>query len=340
MRTKIICSIGPSTESDEKIRELIENGMDIARLNFSHDMHKAHAQRIKKIRFWSKKLNKKVNILCDLQGPKIRIADFPNPPKKIMEGKKYIFATNGSNKINPSDIIISDPYLHSDLKKNDIVLIDDGQIELIVEKVIDHRIYAKAITSGDLYPKKGINVPLTQTTTSSLTPKDLKDLEFILTQNPEWIALSFVQNKKDVEDLRKLISKKIKIMCKIEKASAIKNLNEIIEASDGVMVARGDLGSELPIEKLPIIQKEIIKKCNYAEKPVVIATQMLASMVDAPFPTRAESTDIANAVFDGTDAVMLSNETNVGQYPIRALKTMVKIVIAAENYAFNRQNKL
>jgi len=339
MRTQIICTIGPNTESDEMIKQLIENGMSVARLNFSHDVHEAHGIRIDRIRKWSKKLKKDVKILCDLQGPKIRTADFPNAPKKLVDGEKLILTTSSCQKIGPAEIVISDPYLHEDLKKDDIILIDDGQIELFVERISNHKIFVKVIRGGDLYPKKGVNVPLTLMTTSSLTDKDIVDLKFILTKDPEWIALSFVQSAEDVKRLRTIIGKKnIKIMCKIERALAIKNLDEIIEEADGVMVARGDLGAELPIERLPIIQKQIIKRSNFVSKPVVTATHMLATMVHNQFPTRAEVTDIANAIFDGTDAVMLSNETTIGDYPLEALKTMAKIVNETEKYIYKDSN--
>jgi len=336
MHTQIICSIGPSTDSDEKIKALIENGMNVARLNFSHDTQSSHAERIKRIRFWANKLKKDVKILCDLQGPKIRIADFSNPPKKIVEGKKYSFATLATKELAEADVLINDRYLHGDLKKGDTILIDDGQIELVVTDLQNQKIIAKAIRGNDLYPRKGVNVPLTHTTTNSITDKDISDLAFIIKQKPEWIALSFVQAKEDVLDLKNRLGKNpIKVMCKIERASAIKNLDEIIDAADAIMVARGDLGSELPIEKLPVIQKHIITRANLAGKPVVTATQMLASMVDALFPTRAEVTDIANAILDGTDAIMLSNETTIGKYPIEALSTMRKIASETEKYLFH-----
>lgn len=341
MRTKIVCTIGPNTESDEKIKELINGGMNIARLNFSHDTHQNHGSRIDRIRKWSKKLKKKVEILCDLQGPKIRIADFSNPPRKINDGQKIVLTSSIAEKLEKNELMIQDPYVHSDVKPKDLILIDDGSIELMVEKVVEHKIFCKVICGGKIYPKKGVNLPLTKTTTSSLTDKDFKDLEFILTKNPEWVAISFVQTKDDVNQLKILLGKnKIKIMCKIETAKAYENIDSIIQVADAIMVARGDLGVEMPIEKLPIIQKQIIKRCNYDAKPVVTATHMLSSMVFSPFPTRAEVTDIANAVYDGTDAVMLSNETTIGNYPVEALKTMVKIVAATEDYLYHRENKI
>ena len=341
MRTKIICSIGPNTESEEKIRELIENGMGVARLNFSHDNYENHGHRIDLVRKWSKKLKKNVEILCDLQGPKIRIADFPNPPHKIKDGQKIVLISSIAEKLEKNEIMIQDPYVHGDVNPKDIILIEDGLIELIVEKVIDHRMYCKVIRGGNIYPKKGVNLPLTTTTTNSLTDKDKEDLKFILTKNPDWIAISFVQTEEDVIQLRELMGKsKARIMCKIETAVAFDNIDSIIRAADGIMVARGDLGVEMPFEKLPILQKQIIKRCNYEGVPVVTATQMLSSMVSAPFPTRAEVSDIANAIYDGTDAVMLSNETTVGKYPIEVLKTMRKVIEAIEEYIYHRANKI
>ncbi|AKM82513.1 TPA: pyruvate kinase [Candidatus Berkelbacteria bacterium] len=340
MRTKIICSIGPNTESPEKIKELIENGMGVARMNFSHDSHENHAKRIDLVRKWSKKLKKNVEILCDLQGPKIRIADFKDAPRKIHDGQKVVLTSNIAEAVD-KEIMINDPYVHSDVKPKDIILIEDGLIELVVEKVIDHRMYCKVIRGGDIYPKKGVNLPLTKTTTNSITDKDKKDLEFILTKNPDWVAISFVQTEEDVKQLRQLMgNSKARVMCKIETAVAFDNIDSIIRAADGIMVARGDLGVEMPFEKLPILQKQIIKRCNYEGKPVVTATQMLSSMVSAPFATRAEVSDIANAVYDGTDAVMMSNETTVGKYPVEALITMRKVVEAIEDYIYHRENKL
>lgn len=341
MRTKIICSIGPATESPEMIEKMIEGGMNIARMNFSHDTHEAHGRRIDTIREIAKKLNKHVDILCDLQGPKIRVRDFENPPIQLCDGEEIVFVTSVCEDIKHGEIMIEDPYLHTDVKKDDVILIDDGQIELSVSASENGRIYCEVVNGGFLYPRKGVNLPFTETTTSSLTDKDEKDLEFILTKNPEWVAISFVQTKKDVLRIRELLGdNKARVMCKIERANAIDNIGEIIEESDGIMVARGDLGVEIPFERLPIIQKQIIKRCNFDNKPVVTATQMLASMTKSPVATRAEVSDIANAVLDGTDAVMMSNETTVGDYPLKALETMRKVVKETESYLHERENLL
>jgi pyruvate kinase len=341
MKTKVVCTIGPATESPEMLEKLIENGMSVARLNFSHDTHENHGKRIKAVREISKRLGKEVQILCDLQGPKIRIRNFDNAPRVLANGEEVVLTTSSCKAIQAGEIVIEDPYLHTDVKSKDIILIDDGLLELIVDSVSNHKIHCTVVNGGDLYPRKGVNLPLTETTTSSLTEKDVNDLNFILTQDPDWIAISFVQNAGDVLRLRKLMGdSKARVMCKIELANAVKNLSQIINEADGIMVARGDLGVEIPIETLPIIQKRIIKKCNFAEKPVVTATQMLASMTESPVPTRAEVTDIANAVLDGTDAVMMSNETAVGKYPINALKIMVKVVNETEKYLYDKKNIL
>lgn len=337
MRTKIICSIGPATESEEMIEKMITHGMNIARLNFSHDSHEAQGNRIDLIRKVAARLGKKIDILCDLQGPKIRVREFEGDPIALTDGEEIVLSTP-CNDAEACEIVIEDPYLHSDVKKDDIILIDDGQIELMVSSVTGQKMTCKVIHGGLLYPRKGVNLPFTQTTTSSLTEKDKDDLKFVLSKDPEWIAISFVQNAQDVINVRNLVGdSQVRIMCKIERANAIDNLNEIIAESDGVMVARGDLGVEIPFEKLPIIQKKIISKSNFAEKPVVTATQMLATMTKSPVPTRAEVTDIANAIFDGTDAVMMSNETTVGLYPVEALITMKKVVEETENYLFHRK---
>ncbi|MFA6423501.1 MAG: pyruvate kinase [Patescibacteria group bacterium] len=341
MRTKIICTIGPSTENEKAIKSLIENNMGVARMNFSHGDHTEHNKKIDLVRKVAKSMGKNVQILCDLQGPKIRVANFTPEPRKLVEGQIVTLTTSVCNEIKPKEIVIEDPYLHGDVKKGDQILFDDGQIELEIIDVTNHKMKSRVLTGGDLYSRKGVNLPDTSTTTSSLTEKDIEDLKFCLTKNPEWIAISFVQSAEDVRNVKKLLGKsKARIMCKIERANAIENLPEIIKEADGIMVARGDLGVEIPAEKLPIIQKQIIKKCNYAGKPVVTATQMLASMTKSPVATRAEVSDIANAVIDGTDAVMLSNETAVGKYPIQAATMMRKVIEETESYWFNRKNKL
>lgn len=333
MKTKIICTIGPSSDSDIMIRNLINSGMSITRLNFSHNVGQYHIDTAERIRKWSKKLNKKVEILCDLQGPKIRIGNLPNPPIKLESRQIVTFTTDKNVDYSKKEIPIVDDHLHSDLSDGDKILIDDGRIELKVERIEGRKIFAKVVNPGDLNPQKGINVPETETTTSSITEKDKKDLETIKKIKPDWIAISFVQRPEDVNIVRHIAKDlDVKIMAKIEKPQAIKNLPAILKVTDGIMVARGDLGVEIPIEKLPITQKDIIKRSNRAKNFVVTATQMLDSMTNAKQPTRAEATDVANAIIDGSDAVMLSNETAVGNYPVLALETMAKIAKETDNY--------
>lgn len=340
-RTKIVCTIGPNTESEEMIEKLIKAGMNVARMNFSHDTHENHGARIDNVRRIAKQLDKEVEILCDLQGPKIRVRQFENAPIQLATDDVIVMVTSSAPEIETGEIVIEDPYLHQDVQAGDVILIDDGLIELVAEEVKDFRIIARVVVGGDLYPRKGVNLPYTETTTSSLTEKDVKDLEFALTKDPEWVAISFVQNAKDVTRVKELIGDhRARVMVKLERGKAIENLGEIIAAADGAMVARGDLGVEMPIAKVPVIQKQIIKRCNFDGKPVVTATQMLASMIHNPFPTRAEVSDIANAVFDGTDAVMLSNETAVGEYPIKAVETMRNVIKETEDYLYHRENKL
>lgn len=338
MKTKIICTIGPACDTKEKIRSLIKNGMQMARFNFSHNSHKYHREKIALVRKTAKEIKKNVEILCDLQGPKIRVSNFPNPPIVLKSRQKIILTTGKCETYSQGQIVevsIDDKYLHADVKKEDTILIDDGKIELKVNEVRGCKIYCRVFNGGDLFPLKGLNLPTTSTTTNSFTPKDKRDLSFILTQNPECIAISFVQTQDDINHLRKMINNpEIKIVSKIERAPAIKNLEKILEASDMVMVARGDLGVEIPIEQLPIIQKKIIQRSNYLAKFVITATQLLGSMTENPYPTRSEATDVANAVLDGTNAVMLTNETAMGKYPIKSLQMLVKIVNETEKYLY------
>lgn len=336
-RTQIVVTVGPKTESPAMIKNLISSGLDIARFNFSHDTHETFAKRAKLIRTTARLRLKKVKILADLQGPRIRVGNLPAKGRVLKDGEKVTFCTNVCGDIQKNEIVIRDPYLHEDVKKGDIILLDNGTMEAYVLNIHQHKIETKITRGGILFSNKGINLPLTETTTSALTDKDKADIEFIKKLKFDYVALSFVSTKKDVLDLKKLLGKNgPKIISKIETAQSIQNLSEIIEASDGVMVARGDLGVEFPIEKVPILQKRIISKARWAGKPVITATEMLASMINNPYPTRAEVSDIANAVLDGTSAVMMSNETAVGNYPIESLKMMKRVVAETENYIENR----
>lgn len=338
-KTQIVVTIGPKSEAPETIKEFIKNGMNIARFNCSHDTEDTFKKRIKYIRKYSK--TGSIKLLADLQGPRIRVGDIPIAGRKIRDGEKVIFSTNVCGDIKKNEIVIRDPYLHQDVKVGDIILLDNGAMELYATAVHQHKIEAKVIRGGILYSNKGVNLPLTKTTTSAITEKDKADIEFAKSMKFDYVALSFVSGREDLILLRSLLGENgPKIISKIETAQSIKNLHEIISLSDAIMVARGDLGIETPIEKLPMLQKEIIFKSISSGKPVITATQMLDSMVVSPYPTRAEVSDIANAVLDGTTAVMLSNETAVGAYPLKALQMMSKIIEATEDIINRKEIKL
>ncbi len=326
-RTKIVCTLGPSNESSEVLVKMIEAGMDVVRLNFSHNSHEWHKEMFIRVR----NISDEITVLFDLQGPKIRIGELEKP-YAIYRGDDFILTTEeiiGDNK----RVSVSLESLPNSVKKNDLIYINDGIIGLRVKKIEGNDIYCKVLSNGEIRSQKGVNIPNVKLDVPCLTPKDLKDLEFALTLEPDYIALSFVHSPDDVISLRKVISNanlEIPIVSKIEHAFAIKNFDKILAKSDAIMVARGDLGIETSVTKLPLVQKEIISKCNRQGKPVITATQMLESMINNPRPTRAEVSDIANAIFDGTDAVMLSAETAVGKYPTEAISMMNKIALNVE----------
>ena len=324
-KTKIIATIGPATSSKKKIKSLIEKGVTVCRLNFSHLSHEEAQKLVSKIKEINQETGSHTAILADLQGPKIRVGDFEKPIK-IKKGSEIVFSTK--NKKNT--IQINYKNFAKDVKQKDIVLLDDGKLKLEVLSTNNRdTVVLKVIFGGVLYSRKGVNLPNTTISLPCLTKKDIKDLEFILSQKIEWIGLSFVRKAKDVKDLKKIITKTKsphKVIAKIEKPEAIKNIQKIIEASDAVMVARGDLGVEVPLQKVPVYQKMIVNKCITNSKPVIIATQMLESMTDSPTATRAEVNDVANSVIDGADALMLSGETSTGKHPIKAVVAMRKII--------------
>ncbi len=324
-KTKIIATIGPATSSKKKIKSLIEKGVTVCRLNFSHLSHEEAQKLVSKIKEINQETGSHTAILADLQGPKIRVGDFEKPIK-IKKGSEVVFSTK--NKKNT--IQINYKNFAKDVKQKDIVLLDDGKLKLEVLSTNNRdTVVLKVIFGGVLYSRKGVNLPNTTISLPCLTKKDIKDLEFILSQKIEWIGLSFVRKAKDVKDLKKIITKTKsphKVIAKIEKPEAIKNIQKIIEASDAVMVARGDLGVEVPLQKVPVYQKMIVNKCITNSKPVIIATQMLESMTDSPTATRAEVNDVANSVIDGADALMLSGETSTGKHPIKAVVAMRKII--------------
>ncbi len=326
-RTKIICTLGPATNSLEKIIELIHAGMDVARLNFSHGSHSDHKARIEMVREAARRTGKHIAILQDLQGPKIRIGTLEKTVL-LKQGDRFI--------ITIDDIVgsydrVSTTYkeIVYDVKRGDRILMDDGLLEVKVLDKNEREVITEVVVGGLLKSQKGLNLPGVSMSVPSLSEKDIEDAHFGLDNEVDMIALSFVRSAKDVEQLADIIRSRGKtawIVAKIERPEAIENIDEIIAAANAVMVARGDLGVEMKTSAVPVLQKLIVQKCNAAYKPVIIATQMLESMTENPRPTRAEASDVANAVFDGTDAVMLSGETAAGKYPIETVKTMCEII--------------
>jgi pyruvate kinase len=325
-KTKIVCTIGPACDSQEKIEALIKAGMNVARLNMSHATHEYHANLIKNIRYVSEALDRPVGILLDLQGPKIRVGTLKHKPI-LKPGQRYVLTTRDVPG-NEKEVNVPFKDLPQSVAPGQKLLIDDGIIELNVEEVKGDDIITKVVRGGELKDRKGINLPQSTIKTRSITDKDIADLMFGLEQKVTMVALSFVRTPQDVLDLQKIIEDNqanVPIIAKIEKHEAVKNIDGIIEVVNGIMVARGDLGIEIPMAEVPIVQKMIISKCNAKAKPVITATQMLDSMIRNPIPTRAEATDVANAVFDGTDALMLSGETAFGEYPVKSVETMARI---------------
>lgn len=331
-KTKVVCTIGPASQSPQMITELMLAGMNVARLNFSHGTQSDHADKIKLIRQISKELNKQVAVLQDLAGPKIRVGRIPDPGMELDPGETLILTSNKSD-VNGNRVNVTDTDLSEEVGKGDRILLADGFMELVVDEIKDKEIFCKVITGGFLTSNKGINLPTGTTRTPSLTPKDRDDLLLGIENNVDYIALSFVRRAEDVlavKDIIKENKKDIPVIAKIEKHEAVRNIEEILASSDGLMIARGDLGVEIPLERVPVIQKKVIGMANDSGKPVITATQMLRSMVESPRPTRAEAGDVANAVLDGTDAVMLSEETATGQYPVNAVRYISRIAAYAE----------
>lgn len=343
-KTKIVCTIGPASESVEKLTQLIEAGMNVSRLNFSHGNHEEHAARIKNIRVAAEKTGKKIGILLDTKGPEIRTNDMENGAVELKTGQECIISMNEvlgtAEKFSVTyDQLIDD--VHPGAK----ILLDDGLIGLEVISIDkeENQIKTKVLNAGILKNKKGVNVPGVSVNLPGITEKDTKDILFGIEQGVDFIAASFVRRATDVLEIRQLLEENngshIQIIPKIENQEGVDNINEILEVSDGLMVARGDLGVEIPAEEVPLVQKDLIKKCNTQGKPVITATQMLDSMQRNPRPTRAEASDVANAIFDGSDAIMLSGETAAGQYPVEAVQTMHNIASRAES-ALNHKELL
>jgi len=332
-RTKIVATLGPASSSAEMIRKLIEAGMDVARLNFSHGDYEDHSRVIQCLRDISRELDKPITILQDLQGPKIRVGILPHGKIEIRPGETLTLLPESEFKGQPGSIPIDYPFLAEEARKGMQVLLADGLFELEVTGVDKNSVHCKVVEGGCLSSRKGVNFPNLNLKLPSLTEKDIRDLEFGLSRDVDWISLSFVRSAEDVRVLKRLIRDKgysKPVIAKIEKPQAIDHLEEIVDEVNGIMVARGDLGVEMYPERVPMLQKRIIELCNRQGKPVITATQMLESMIHEPRPTRAEASDVANAIIDGTDAIMLSGETAMGEFPVKAVEMMVRIALDVE----------
>jgi len=329
-RTKIVCTLGPATATRDSLRSLVDAGMDVARVNFSHGTHDQHREAIALVRSVADDAKVPVAILGDLQGPRIRIGDLEGPVQ-LDNGVEVVLAPE-HNVAHANEIPVTYERLADDVHSGDRILIDDGLLELVVVDVAKPRVTARVLHGGPLRSHKGMNLPGVLVSAPSLTEKDRADVAFAIKQELDYLALSFVRRAIDVEELRALVPKGHLIIAKIEKDSALENIEEIVFVSDGVMVARGDLGVELPFEAVPLAQKRIIELANQMGRPVITATQMLESMVTNPRPTRAEASDVANAILDGTDAVMLSAETAAGKYPRLAVEAMTRIISEIEKH--------
>ena len=344
-RTKIVCTLGPASDSEEILTKLVENGLNVCRFNFSHGSHEEHKKRLDTAKKVREKLNKPIALLLDTKGPEIRTGQFADPEVFLEEGSKFTITMK--DVVGTKEMCtVSYKNLANDVKSGDVILIDDGLVGLRVKEVNEDDIVCLVENSGIVKNHKGVNVPGVKINLPAITPKDVSDIEFGISQGIDFIAASFVRKASDVLAIREILENNnatdIKIISKIENQEGVDNLEEILKVSDGIMVARGDLGVEIPTEEMPIVQKMMIKKCRELAKPVITATQMLDSMIRNPRPTRAEVTDVANAIYDGTDAIMLSGETAAGKYPVEAVKTMATIAKRTEetiDYNKNLRNK-
>ena len=334
-RTKIVATIGPASASKQTLTELIEAGVDVCRINFSHGAYEDHKSVIEYIREINEELGTNIGILADLQGPKLRIGEMENNGVELKPENEIIITTTKCIG-NANKIYMTYKQFPNDVKQGERVLLDDGKIILeVIESDKSEQVKAKVVQGGILSSKKGVNLPNTKVSLPCLTEKDLKDLDFALENNVEWIGLSFVRSASDIIELKCLINSKglkTKIIAKIEKPEAIEDIDDIIKETDGLMVARGDLGVEIPMENVPLIQKMLVKKCLNAGKPIIVATQMMESMINNMSPTRAEVNDVANSVMDGADAIMLSGETSIGKYPVKVIEAVQKIISQVETF--------
>ncbi|MBT3301670.1 MAG: pyruvate kinase [Bacteroidetes bacterium] len=342
-QTKTIVTLGPACSNKEVLRQMFMEGVDVCRLNFSHGSHKDHLANIQNILELDKELNANVAVLADLQGPKLRIGEFKEAYVVLKEGDVVSFVTQECY-CTQDRLYMTYKNFPKDVKIDEYILIDDGKIRLkVLSTNQDDEVKAVVLNGGKLSSKKGVNLPDTQVSLPCLTEKDLADLHFALDHGVDWIALSFVRNANDVKELKRIIKergKEVSVVAKIEKPEALDDIDRIIDVADAIMIARGDLGVEVSFDKVPIIQKDIIKKCIEQATPVIVATQMMESMITNFEPTRAEATDVANAVVDGADALMLSGETSVGKYPIEAIRNMQKIIDYTEENGFEYNRKI
>lgn len=340
-KTKIIATVGPASNTYEKLLALVQEGVNVFRLNFSHGTHEQHLSVMQHVRRINEEHLFNIAILADLQGPKLRVGEIKDNALDLKTGDEFLFVNEPC--IGTLDCVyISYPNFANDVRVGEKILLDDGKLEVLVVEILpEGKVRVKVTVPGILSSKKGVNLPDTKISLPSLSEKDLHDLDFIISQKIDWVALSFVRRPEDVVALRNILKEKgspAKIISKIEKPEALEHLREVILASDAVMVARGDLGVELPLEQVPMIQKKIVRMCIHRAKPVIIATQMMESMIDRTRPNRSEITDVANAVLEGADAVMLSGETAMGQYPELVIRTMVSIIneVEKEDAVYNR----
>ncbi|RYY27750.1 MAG: pyruvate kinase [Chitinophagaceae bacterium] len=345
-RTKIVATVGPACDTYEKLLELVKAGVNIFRLNFSHGTHEDKAKIIDYIRQINKTEPYSISILGDLQGPKLRVGEIGNDALLIEPGDLLTFTSKEKVVGTKEKIYVSYPNLHLDVEVGNKIMIDDGKLEVVVEEITAaEEVKVRVTYGGLLLPKKGVNLPDTKISLPAMTEKDIIDLAFIIEKELDWVALSFVRKAEDIVDLKRRLAEKkskTKVIAKIEMPSALTDLRNIIVESDGVMVARGDLGVELPVEKVPMAQRDIIRKSIHRAKPVIVATQMMESMIDRVKPNRSEITDVANAVLEGADAVMLSGETATGKHPALVVQTMRKIILEVEKteYRYNREEDL
>ena len=333
---KIVATLGPSSSTEEMVSRLFEEGVDVFRLNLSHGLHNEIKKRHEIIRKVENKFRRPICILADLQGPKLRCGDFKDKQAELVTGQTFVFDKERALG-NSKRVYLPEFEVFKSLKKDSKVLVNDGKIKLVVKEVSENFVSTEVLVGGIISDKKGINVPDQLLPLSAISKKDLSDLEFVCNLGIEWLGLSFVQRAKDIKEAKKIVRGRAAILSKIEKPSAVNAFDEILEETDAVMIARGDLGVELPIETLPPIQKRLVRQCRDSGKPVIVATQMMESMINSPVPTRAEVSDVAQAIYEGADAVMLSAESAVGNYPIEAVRTMNSIATEVEKEKTYRQ---